>query len=312
MALSEHSTEPTELAHAVRAKISDPTYLPTRLLAEFMGAGSEPEVVLDAQDVGLFYESLLAVKDNADALTLLLFNEKSGDMVGLIGDVPIRLPKDSTCIKFWRRLARAVVFVPCDVQLGLGGIEFRIGPYVDLDCKSLICPTDTLIVTARGTRDDKDSGVAIVAESYSGSARKIVVHAPPQEQGLIVQWEGMAFPWVQYRRTATVHVAHRAAVAEAYTHLSRLLKWFRSDNYGELARHRDLIENFAVGGTRDGKRLLDYCIGEKLIVGDGTMYKIDASRAREIGIHWVDLRDRRLPPSVAEFLERFVQAENGR
>lgn len=122
----------------------------------------------------------------------------------------------------------------------------------------------------------------------------------------------MAFPWIQYRRPATVRAPQRAAVAEAYTHLSRLLKWFRSHNYGELARHRDLIENYAVGGTRDGKRLLDYCIRERLIVTDGTMYKIDPSRARQIGIHWVDLRNRQLQPSVAEFLDRFVQAGDDR
>lgn len=307
-ALTESSSP---VADAVRAKVLEPAYLPTRLLAEFMGARPEVEIAVDPRDVGLFYESLLAGIDDPDAFTLLLFDEgASGDIVGLIGDVPVRVSSTNGRVRFWRALARAVISVQSDVQLGLGIPEFRLGPDVELECRELTCSAKMLrVLASRGGGDGEDAGVVLVASTYAGDPpTKIQVHAPAGNQGLSVRWEGMTYPWVQYKLAMGDEPEPDHAITNAYKHLSRLLKWFRSHKYGELARHHELIEKFAVGGTEEGRRLLEFCISERLILREGAMYKLNPSRVEKVGVHWVDLRDRRLQPSVAAFLRKFIDS----
>lgn len=307
-ALTESSSP---VADAVRDKVLEPAYLPTRLLAEFMGARPEIEIAVDPRDVGLFYESLLAGRDEPDAFTLLLFNEDAtGDIVGLIGDVPVRVSATNGRVRFWRALARAVISVQSDVQLGLGIPEFRLGPDVELECRELTCSAKMLRVLANPSRGDDDAGVVLVARSYAGDPpTKIQVHAPAGNQGLSVRWEGMTYPWVQYKLLKGDEPEPDQAITNAYKHLSRFLRWFQSHKYGELARHHELIEKFAVGGTVEGTRLLQFCISERLILREGPMYRLNPTRVEELGIHWVDLRNRRLQPSVSAFLRRFIDSQ---
>lgn len=303
-ALTESSSP---IADAVRAKVLEPAYLPTRLLAEFMGARPEVEIAVDARDVGLFYESLLAGNDDPEAFSLFLFSEEgSEDIVGLIGDVQVRVPSTNVCIRFWRALARALITVQSDAQLGLGVTEFRLGPDVELECGSLTCSAKMLRVLANGG-GGQDGGVVIVARNYAGDPpSKIQVYAPAGKQGLSVRWEGMTYPWVQYRLSREDEPEPDRAISGAYKHLSRFLKWFRSHKYGDLARHHELIEKFAVGGTAEGRRLLEFCVRERLILREGTMYRLNAVKVQEIGIHWVELRDRRLGEGVRRFLRKFA------
>jgi len=282
-----------------------------------MGAEPAARVVLDGRDLGLLYESLLAGADDQSRLSLALFSPHPGaasdePITGVIGEVRVEISHGNPSIVFWRTLGRAVVNVNCSVQLGVGGADFRIGPFVDLECESLICSADTLRILAtpggKGN-EEQNAEVVLLARAYSGTPPKITIIAQSQHQGLSVDWPNLTYPWVQYKLQEARAVADDPAIADAYNHLSRFLKWFQSQGYGDLARHHELVEKFAVGGTEQGRRLLDYCISRRLIVKEGPLYKLDSAVAQEIGIHWVDLRDRRLGPAVITFLKEFVDKQ---
>ncbi|MEX2465159.1 MAG: hypothetical protein WD428_04695, partial [Gaiellaceae bacterium] len=215
------------------------------------------------------------------------------------------LPQGKT-IAFLRRLARASVDVEASIALGTEGSTFFLGPDVDLRCERLSLPASSYRVASSGTNGDGDGILMTAAHMDAGGAPAQVTHygGGPLE----VDWPDLAYPWIAYRMTATAAAdADEENLIEAGRYLSRILSYFRSRGYGDLGRHSEVIDNFAVGQSEVAARLRDYMI-ETGLIRPGALYILDLKRMDELGINWADIRRRQLTTPIRTFLTEFLQA----
>ena len=66
--------------------------------------------------------------------------------------------------------------------------------------------------------------------------------------------------------------------------LKKVLERFRGDNYGPLAKHRELIDNRCGRGIK--KRVLNFLKAQGVIQEAGILYKCDSNKLTELKIHW--------------------------
>jgi hypothetical protein len=122
-----------------------------------------------------------------------------------------------------------------------------------------------------------------------------------------VRWPDIAYPWIDYALEEIPSSDTGDILVQAYTHLSRMLLWFRSSGYGELACPLMLFDNVAVGRTEMARKLRDFIIAEGLIRSDMHMYRLDRSVMAGAGINRMALRRREIAPETAQFLGKFVR-----
>jgi hypothetical protein len=174
-------------------------FLPSQLFSRFVvRPGEKAPAVIDGQDFGVVYESLLARAQKV-LLSLSQVGETLEASVGLGPDaespVEIHLLDSGPGVHFWRRLENADIDVEASVRLGLPEQRFALGPSVDLSCGQLTVACDDIEV-------DAQEGVIIRAASYSSSAASLRLRVRNETAGgLAVVWPGVAHPWAAYRTT---------------------------------------------------------------------------------------------------------------
>lgn len=286
--------------------------LPTPLLGRFaLGLGSKrgstiPEIA--GEDLGFLFESFVAQADAGNRPWVVLDEvPDSNEMQGTIGvgEAPthaakLRVLDNGMGLWLWRHLEGAFVYTSSSVELGVQGGEFILGPDVQIRCAEFSCPVGDLFVRAQ----KRDEPVVLEAE---------VLREPSQPalrvsgDFFFVSWPRPSYPWVRHELQWTKGEDIEQQVVEAYTHLARILRRLRASGYGEVARHRDIVERFATGGTSAGKAMLQYCLKEGVIEPKGEIFVLNDSHAAAFGINWVDLGTRSVNEKVRDFLEGFVK-----
>lgn len=304
-----------EQRDATRTKMAG-EYLPTPLLARFVLALERSATpTIDPQDFGFVYESLRGQGREGDQIYLTMTSAAGGAQIGVViaaqrnstPDVAFTISDGGPGIPFLRRLSHAVVDVDGDVTLGLDGGTFVLGPEVELQCDALSLPAQLFRVYTTKVEADVDGSVVLIA------ARMNAPGAPPTvtlygEGRLEVSWPDLAYPWVAHRMSdAAAAQPSDDQLIEAGRYLSRILSYFRSRGYGELGRHAEIIDNFAVGQSELAAKLRDFMIERGLIIR-GPLYTLDLGRMDELGINWADIRGRRLSPTIRAFLNDFLSS----
>src|ERR1043165_3588688 len=287
--------------------------LPSPLLGKFAlgwgrnAFGEEQTPLMAGEDIGFLYESFLAQADK-NRKTWLQVDSIDGTtaLQGRIGVGNDRLYTEEFQIEvssaglwFWRHLANADIYVSTKVELGVQGGDFNLGPDVDIECEDFGCPVRQLYVSA----ETENQAVVIDSRSCTVlSQPKIKIDG----SFFFVRWPPLAFPWIRYKLKEKELDTDSPGLQDAYTRLARILKRLRARGYGEVARHRDIVENIA-GGTLTGKAILEYCVDQGLIRAKGNLFVLDDARVAAFGINWGDLRLLRLNDRTRDFLVEFLR-----
>lgn len=280
-------------------------YLPTRALGRFVHALTSrrgPPAVRPG-DLGFVYESLLSDQERpGDVAFTLRTGKPLGENYASIhvAGTPLNfvVTGSQDPIWFWRRLTHASLSVESEVQLGLAGGEFRLGPAVDVECRTLSCPGELRVFGA----DSEDEEVALIAESFEPMGRSPVIRGTRfYVRGGTVPW-----PWSAHRGDEPSSPGATQAVIDAYNHLARILLWFRAQGHEGIGRVDDLVEVAAAGATLIARQLVDYCAMRGLIERQDKLYMLRGDVIASYGINYTDLKRRTLRQPVIELLSAFL------
>lgn len=213
------------LATALRSTMRDreAPFLPSQLFSRFALAG-QVSVTLDGQDIGPFYESLLA---RPAPVVLSLFGGEDGAqaIVSIDGDDDNETVLDvldtGGGIHFWRRLKDASVDGATRVRIGLEGERFVLGPGVVVDSERFSVECDELDV-------DVQDDVLIEAREYSSTVHPLGLRIRNESTGgrLTVSWPNLGHPWATYRgrkeeKTSDMWSSARGAVLKKFIMMFR-------------------------------------------------------------------------------------------
>lgn len=196
-----------QLTQVLRRAMSDrqEPFLPSQLFSRFIIRPVEGSVpILDGQDVGVFYESLLARAEIAESVGLTI--TQSGDSIQLVASLGREEETDIECdlldsgegIHIWRRLGRADIEINAAVKLGLPEQRFLLGPGITLSCSQLSVNCDDLDI-------DVSEPVQLKATVYvpgSQNLRLRIRNGLPS--GLTVIWPNVCHPWASYRGSEAI------------------------------------------------------------------------------------------------------------
>lgn len=175
------SQQSDSLREAMRHR--EEPFLPSQLFSRFVVKPAEEQsAVIDGQDFGVVYESLLSraqkvllsVTQVGDTLQASVSLESERDSL-----LEIHLLDSGSGVHFWRRLANADIDIDVQVRLGLPEQRFALGPSVDLSCGQLAVGCDDIDI-------DAQEGVTIRAASYSQVPEAAIAPwpLPRHERGL--------------------------------------------------------------------------------------------------------------------------------
>ena len=309
------SSSNDDLRKQVLQNIARVDYLPTPLLARFLLSlsASEDGAEVAADVIGPLYESLLSQASKEGEVAVRLVTQPDGAIYGAVsradeaGELRFTARPSQAGIHFWRRLSHAVVDVRCDVAFGIRDETFTVGPDVDLECTTVRWLVPTVKVVTKPGCD-----VMIIAKRSDeriGASTELRLHGGGS---LRVHWEGMTYPWVNYRLDLPGERYAESDVLEIYTHLSRILRWFQGTTADpRLSAPKRLVDNIVVGSTAKANRLRDHLIGCGLIVEEGRAYRLDGEVMAEQGLNWPDLRCCNLTPQIRSFLSDCLAAIEG-
>ena len=304
-------------------------YKPSRLLADFymlfkVNEGSDR---FPPEHIGILYDALASADTDAARVRLLVESPDDDDAAsGVVADVEFEFVRateqaveildsyelasfvsNNATISFRKTLRDALVRVPCSVELGSGASEFRIGPNVTVQCKSLILDVRHLTVDTHSRRPDITEGAVLLEAQECVSA---VVDRPTVRGELQISWPGgNAYPWNEFYSPESGPSFRNSAVAAAYRRFRRIVMTLRSHSKGSLARYRHKIEHQRVLQGALGEALLNQLRRDKVLQLDDKFYHWNPERAAAlVGISWQDLRRRQTSDLLTAYLESFLHS----
>lgn len=191
-----------DLSEALRKAMRDrqDPFLPSQLFSRFILRQNGDEFpVLDGQDFGVFYDSLLTRVESTDDISLTILQNGDSIHVSAVldreGDAEIECEIEDTGhgVNIWRQLKNADIDIVIPIELGLEGQRFVLGPGVSLACSELSVCCDDLVI-------DVSEHVELRAHSYKPSAQNLRIKIRNgQSNGLTVFWPSISHPWALYR-----------------------------------------------------------------------------------------------------------------
>lgn len=222
-------------------------FLPSPLFSRFLlKPGEDQTPVVDGQDFGLVYESmlsraqdvLLSVTQDGDVLQASLGLDPDGDVT-----LEVELLDSGSGIHFLRRLIKADIDVDVSVRLGFAEQRFVLGPSVDLRCSQLVVSCDDMDV-------DAHEGVTLRAATYNSASASLRLRVRNESSGrLAVIWPGVAHPWAPYRTKETAGPLRLGETIRGDT-LRKLIMVFRR----QRSRREDTLHKFRWSQEQIGER----------------------------------------------------------
>lgn len=313
----------------VETRLSQPAYLPNRLLGEFylLAGGGDDVPAVDAVHVGWLYDSMLADETRDLRVEFSVdgpdpFDPELADEVHAVdgefsfvrpssGDTPTRRIEFRTRVGarsrvvLGRYIKHASIVLPCEVVLGAGGDDFEIGPRVQLSVTKLTINARALSVGGKA-KDDDDEGSGVFLEALDCESN--VVTRPVIKNALRVSWPGSnVFPWTEFSTEQKAAYAAQAEMAAAYRRFRRIVMTLRSHSKGSLARYRHKVEHQRVLQGSLGEALLQTLIDDGILRRDDSFYHWVPERAQSlVGVDWHQLRRGEVSDKLNAYLQKFV------
>lgn len=317
-----------ETAEAI---LQNERYKPSRLLADFymLFKANDGSNRVPPEHIGILYDALASADTDAARVRMLVESPDDDDAEnGAVADVEFEFVRsieqeveildsyeltsfvnDRAHINFRKTLRDALIRVPCGVELGHGASEFRLGPNVTVQCKSLILDVQHLTVDTHSRRPDITEGAVLLEAQECISA---VMARPTVRGGLQISWRGgNAYPWNEFYSPESGPSFRNSAVAAAYRRFRRIVLTLRSHSKGSLARYRHKIESQRVLQGALGEALLNQLRTDKVLQLDNKFYHWNPERAAAlVGISWQDLRRRHTSELLTAYLESFLRSHS--
>ncbi len=324
-----------DLFQAVRSRVQEPTYRPSRLLADFY-FGSRSDLAADfvpAELIGILYDSLSSAETDTIRVRFTLEGADPQDvdpedLAETVGELEILLVEGDELspiadksfetilsyedrLRFPRQLRDASLVVPCIVDLGASDADMDLGPSVHVRCRLLDIRAKSIVVkdapAHAGIKEDADQGVLLEALRCISS-----VAVPPVVHGKLgIHWpDGAAYPWVDFYRHDLATLDTDPRMSAAYRRFRRIVMTLRSHSKGSLARYRDKVEHARILQGELGQELLARMTRDGLLAIEGKFYHWRPSIAAElVGIDWQALRRGDVSTKLKDYLASFLDAE---
>jgi len=280
-------------------------FLPSQLFSRFfVSLQGDGEGLIDGQDFGVFYESLLSRTEDAK-LSLVQMEHAAHASINLDGDsgpekgIEVELMDTGSGVHLWRRIKNAYVDVDARVELGFSGQRFLLGPAVDMECREFAVLCEEVDVDARDR-------VTVRAASYSAAPQPIKLQVRNEEKGgLFVDWPGAGHPWAPYQADIP-----QASLGLADTSRGDALRKFIMMFRRQRTRREQTLRNsrWSPGQHRDRDELLD------LALAKGVVQKIVARNSIEFNSDYDSLQtivigEPRLSEAARQFVSEYLGAE---
>lgn len=318
---------------SVEQRLASPTYLPSRLFAEFylLAAQRQGELpFVAAEHIGLIYDSILAgetdeikidfsleadvEQDEIEEERKLKPAEAEGEFTFLSDGQPEnqrRLPfatflRPESNVSFTHPIKNIIVVAPTSaVHLGGGRDEFAIGPRVQIECAALTINASTMVIGGRTSTPTEDDSVVIQA----GTCSSTVLRPPVVHGELRVSWPGAeAYPWAEYHVPTEGPYRDERELNNAYRRFKRIVMTLRSHSKGGLARYKGKIEHRRVLKGRLGQKLLDKLLADRVLrLANSFYYWSPDDAARHVGVSYQQLRDSETTDTLTDYLRRFLK-----
>jgi hypothetical protein len=304
------------LAASVRERMREPGYLPTPLLARFLLQmcpvdGGDP--VVPGELVGFVNESLTSQVATAGSLELQVWTDDRDDVTrgalfsrGTAKETEFRISsKLGSRIWFWRRLAYAQIHVRGAVELGSEGHPLLLGPSVLVESDQIKSSASEVFVTTR-----KDQDVELTAGSFDPSS-PVPLRIEHEGDGVFqIDWPSPDYRWFPYSLERPANGPISSTILSDFHLLRSALRRFRSQGFGPLARHQDIIDRIVFGNNLRGQALVRFLLREGILSRSSGLYVLNRERLNALGINWSDVTQYKIGGEVAELLRRFDRASS--
>jgi len=331
---------------AVRARLAEPSYKPSRLFAEFyflaIGKdGAAPHI--PPEHIGWIYDSFLSAESATSFCRLSVDGpepDEGGKADGTIEadgefsfhsaapDEESPLPGSlrefrtrvsaSAAVTFSRYIRDATITLPCTIVLGGSASEFEIGPSVYILARELRVDARTLVVGGR-TRPrlagEEEKGQAyddtVILEAQA--CVSTLTSRPVTRVPLRVAWPGAdSFPWTDFRAAPSLGDESDPRLHDAYRRFRRIVMTLRSHGKGGLARYAKKVEHSRVLKGSLGEALLAKLLRDGILKREESLYHWSPeTAARLVGVSWLQLRRGESSPALTSYLRGFVSANVG-
>ena len=274
-----------DLRDRVTAALLEPSYLPSRLLAEFFlepTSGACDEIhEIRPEHIGIIYDSLLSSESSRRHLRLSIdgtdpFDADAIDMewtegefellsVGPEGqlhfdEIPFQVRIDSdSVISFSRYMRNVHMSIPCTVELGSAATESKVGPAVYISASRIKVSSESLVIGGKvNPRPDEVDDLSITFHAPSFESPLLGGNVTVYTDDFSVCWPASdMYPWTEFSRE---HVSfdddQEASLHRAYMRFKRIATAFRSYGTSGLAKGKAKIENQRTLQGKMGQALL--------------------------------------------------------
>ena len=311
---------------AAREILGTAAYLPSPLLGPFvLGRSVETgRVVVDSEDVGFVYESLMTQGEQPIQMYADEDEEEAGVYIGSAeGANPavFAVADPMNGVQFWRRLADATIRGDLAVRFGLPNGTFSLGPNVDVDAALLEVPAASVRIHASGT-----GSVELRARAgylAGGGIPEVVKYG---QGDVVVDWDDVRYPWIAYAGTYASNIGRSLSdpgdgeVEVVFRDLCRLGERFAmsgrdgaSGYWGPVTR--DL--GFSIGGKhgvgfdRRAELLVKWLRRQEIVIARGAReYLMDTGRLGAFGVRLYELCMRVRSTAVLDMACAYVRGED--
>jgi len=298
------------LVDRARSKLRAPEYLPNQMFGHFLllFCTRNGEPILNAEDIGFFYEALASQLMDEAEIDLQIMTEGEGNdpLTGVFGVVTISGEAENAIafsidgmdrgLHFNRRLANATIEVPGVVELGVAGHSFTLGPAVDVECEDLLVMAEDVWAVAHPDNDVILRSISCLYDSNLKVRKRGIGK-------LAVSWlPKVIHPWSDYKLVEEVDPELSSELVETYRQMCKILRVFRSRNYGELGKYQKHIHK-KVRNSKLGKKVLSCMIEDGILRRQASLYIVDSERLGKLGLNRDDVKYRRLVAGVRSFLQ---------
>lgn len=238
-------------------------FLPSQLFGRFINhlqGDGDGTIVIDSEDFGVLYESLLARDAHMD---VSVFDDEDLVVMSAAFDdhrktvFEVQLLDSGEGVRVWRRLRDATIQLRGRLSLGLMGQRLDLGPGVEADCGELSFECAETSINAA-------CGVSLFAGNYSSAAQPLRISVRNADQGgLSVAWPSVAHPWAPYRseRPGTATELGDTTRGDA---LRKFLLMFRR----QRVRRESTLRNsrWAASQHRDRDDLIELALAHRVLV----------------------------------------------
>jgi hypothetical protein len=290
-----------ESRRAVRARAAQASYRPTEMLARFFFDLAGEAAAVEAEDLTVIYESLLAAEDAGKPVALNLVNVE-GEIehlcfitIGSQERVALEILVGDAPLWFATKLANATIFTDTPLVLGTAGRLLELGPNVLIAAPSIDIASESLFVEngsgamavmlITGKLTSSDPKLRFI---YGGQHFHVQADEPPR------------YPFADKRVSIRFELRRVSPTEQQVARaLFRVAGMFKTEGYEGLGSYVESVDRLA-GRNTAAAQVLDVALEKGIIVKEGGIYKF---RPELLNMNYSAVQGHDLSETAVEFVK---------